>query len=148
MSSRYLLCKTFIGWLLLACLPALQAADNLRVEDAWARETPPGVSNGAAYLTLVNDAANKDWLVAAWGAVSETVELHTHLMEGDMIMMRQVERIEVDAGDRTVLEPGGKHLMLIGLKQPLVAGDRFPLTLEFEQNGEITVQFEVRRSMH
>nr|MBS0022205.1 copper chaperone PCu(A)C [Gammaproteobacteria bacterium] len=148
MSSRYLLCKTFIGWLLLACLPALQAADNLRVEDAWARETPPGVSNGAAYVTLVNDAANKDWLVAAWGAVSETVELHTHLMEGDMIMMRQVERIEVDAGDRTVLEPGGKHLMLIGLKQPLVAGDRFPLTLEFEQNGEITVQFEVRRSMH
>ena len=148
MSSRYLCKTTFIGWLWLACLPALQAADNLRVEDAWARETPPGVSNGAAYVTLVNDAANKDWLVAAWGAVSETVELHTHLIEGDMIMMRQVERIEVDAGDRTVLEPGGKHLMLIGLKQPLVAGDRFPLTLEFEQGEEITVQFEVRRPMH
>jgi periplasmic copper chaperone A len=147
MSSRYL-CKTFIGWLWLACLPALQAADNLRVEDAWARETPSGVSNGAAYVTLVNEASNKDWLVAARGAVSETVELHTHLIEGDMIMMRPVERIEVDAGDRTVLEPGGKHLMLIGLKQPLVAGDRFPLTLKFEQGGEITVQFEVRRPMH
>ncbi len=147
MSSKYL-CKTFIAWLLLACVPALQAAENMRVEDAWARETPPGVTNGAAYVTLINEASDKDRLVSVRGAVSETVELHTHLMEGDMIMMRQVESIEVDAGDRTVLEPGGKHLMLIGLKQPLVAGDRFPLTLEFEKAGEITVQVEVRRPMN
>ena len=147
MSSKYL-CKTFIAWLLLACVPALQAAESMRVEDAWARETPPGVTNGAAYVTLINEASDKDRLVSVRGAVSETVELHTHLMEGDMIMMRQVESIEVDAGDRTVLEPGGKHLMLIGLKQPLVVGDRFPLTLEFEKAGEITVQVEVRRPMN
>jgi copper(I)-binding protein len=66
-------------------------------------------------------------------------------MEGEVIRMRPVESIDVDAGSRTVLEPGGKHIMLMGLKQPLVAGEHFPLTLEFEQGGEVTVQFEVRR---
>ena len=144
MNSNVLL-KTVIPWLFLVCVPVLRAAETIHAEDAWARETPPGVSNGAAYVTLVNEGAVKDRLIAARGAVSERVELHRHLMEGDVIMMRQVEGIDVDAGGRTALKPGGGHLMLIGIKRPLVAGERFPLTLAFEKAGEITVQFEVHR---
>lgn len=147
MSSKHL-CKTLLAWLLLAWVSVLQAAETIRVEDAWARETPPGVSTGAGYVTLINEGSDNDRLIAARGVVSERVELHTHLMEGEVIMMRQVESIDVAAGDRTVLEPGGTHLMLIGLKQPLVTGERFLLTLEFEKGGEVTVQFEVRRPMN
>lgn len=122
----------------------MPAAETIRVQDTWARETPPGVSNGAAYAILTNVGAEKDRLIAARSPVSETVELHTHLMEGDVIRMREVESIEVDPGKPTLLEPGGDHLMLMGLKQPLGAGDHFPLTLEFDKGGKITVQVEVR----
>lgn len=144
MSKKHLGTK-LISWLLLGWAAVAQAGDAIRVEDAWARETPPGVANGAAYATLTNEGSDDDRLVAVRGPVSERVELHTHLMEGDMMRMRQVESIEVNAGGRAVLEPGGKHLMLIGLKQPLVAGQQFPLILEFEKGGEVTTQFEVRR---
>jgi copper(I)-binding protein len=141
-------CKPLLTWLFLAWVSVPQAAESIRVEDAWARETPPGVSTGAGYVTLINEGSANDRLIAARSGVSERVELHTHRMEGGMIMMRQVESIDVDAGGRTVLEPGGTHLMLIGLKQPLVAGQRFPLTLEFEKGGKLTSQFEVRRPMN
>ncbi|MGF1614094.1 MAG: copper chaperone PCu(A)C [Gammaproteobacteria bacterium] len=136
----------FIAWLVVAWAPLLQAAEPIQVEEtAWARETPPGVVNGAAYVTLTNQGADTDRLVAARGTVSERIELHTHLLEGEVMTMRQVESIPLEPGARTVLQPGGDHLMLIGLTQPLVAGERFPLTLEFEKAGPMTVEFDVRR---
>lgn len=137
--------RVLFSWLLLACVPGLSAAETILVEDAWARETPPGVSNGAAYATFINEGSDDDRLIAARTTVSERVELHTHLMEGEVVMMRRVNSIDVDAGGRTALEPGAAHLMLIGLRQPLVAGQSFPLILEFEKAGELTVSFEVRR---
>lgn len=135
----------FLAWMLLACVTTLPAAETMQVEDAWAWETPPGVTTGAAYVTVINRGTADDRLIAARAPASERVELHTHEMEGDVVGMRRVESIALKAGDRTTLAPGKAHLMLIGLKQPLVAGKRFPLTLEFEKGGTMTVQVEVRR---
>jgi len=134
-----------LGVLLALSAPAL-AADTatIKVEGAWATESPPSVTNGAAYMTLVNEGKEADRLVGASGEVSSIVELHTHLREGGMMKMRPIEAIEVNPGEPTVLIPGGLHIMLIGLKKPLVAGETFPLRLRFEKAGELPVEVTVR----
>jgi copper(I)-binding protein len=131
--------------LLLALSAPVLAADTamIKVQEPWARESPPTVTTGAAYMTLVNTGQAADRLVGASGEVSATVELHTHLMEGGMMKMRPVEAIEIKPGEPAVLKPGGLHLMLIGLKKPLVAGQTFPLRLRFEKAGEIPVAVKV-----
>jgi copper(I)-binding protein len=136
-----------LGVLLALSAPAL-AADTatIKVEGAWATESPPSVTNGAAYMTLVNEGKEADRLTGASGEVSAVVELHTHLMEGGMMKMRPIKAIEVKPDEPTVLKPGGLHVMLIDLKKPLVAGQTFPLRLRFEKAGEIPVEVTVRRT--
>lgn len=104
-----------------------------------------GGNNGAAYMVISNSGEEVDRLVSASSNVAETVELHT-VEEGDggVMAMRQVEAIEVPAGGETTLEPGGFHVMLIGLTQDLTPGDTFNVTLEFETAGAMDVAFEVR----
>jgi periplasmic copper chaperone A len=116
---------------------------DLTIGHPWARASAGLARNGAAYLTIHNAGAAGDRLVAAAGDVAERIELHTHLMEGDVMKMRQVEAIDVPAGGDVALQPGGRHIMMIGLKAPLVEGERFPLTLRFAEAGEITVEFAV-----
>lgn len=135
------------GWLLgLICIISIPAwgAGAIQTEEPWARESPPMVKNGAAYMTLVNTGAETDRLLSAAGDVAETIELHTHLLENNVMKMRKVDAIEVAPGEPTALKPGGLHVMLIGLKKPLVAGQTFPLMLKFEKAGEVPVQVMVR----
>jgi copper(I)-binding protein len=128
-------------------VPALVLAETpIKITDAWAPASPPTAMNVAVYLTLTNQGQAADRLVGASGGVSDTVELHTVLMEDNMMKMRQLDAIEVPAGPPTMLKPGGFHIMLIGLKQPLVAGQMFPLRLRFEKAGEMTVEVPVRKS--
>ena len=125
--------------------PALVCAQRpITIADAWARESPPSTTNGAVYMTLLNQGQATDRLVSAAGEVSETIELHTVRMEESMMKMRRIDAIPVVPGIPTMLKPGGFHIMLLGLKQPLVAGRTFPLRLRFEQAGEITVDVSVR----
>src|SRR5919106_4205556 len=70
---------------------------------------------------------------------SKKVELHTHLTEGDVAKMGPVEAIEVKPGTPTLLEPGGLHIMLVELAGKLDAGNTMPLTLEFENAGEVSI---------
>ena len=118
----------------------------IKAEHPWARETPPTVTTGAAYMTLVNQSNQADRLLSAAGEVATTIELHTHVQEGDMMKMRPVEAIEVKPGEPAVLEPGGLHIMLIGLKQPLVEGQRFKLLLNFEKAGKVPVEVQVTKT--
>ncbi|HYQ92489.1 MAG TPA: copper chaperone PCu(A)C, partial [Candidatus Competibacteraceae bacterium] len=118
----------------------------VQIEQPWARETPPTVTNGAAYMTLLNRGDQPDRLLGVSGEVAKTIELHTHLMEGGQMKMRPVAAIEVKPGEPTVLKPGGLHIMLIDLKQPLVAGQHFPLTLNFEKAGKIPVEVTVTKT--
>ncbi len=134
--------------LLLALSTPVLAADTatIKVEAPWARESPPTATNGAAYMTLVNTGKAMDRLVGASGDISATVELHTHLMEEGMMKMRPIKAIEVKPGKPATLKPGGLHIMLIGLKKPLIAGQTFPLRLRFEKAGEIPVDVTVRKT--
>lgn len=125
-----------------------QAADrftvgSIVVEQPWARASAGPVKTGATYLVLVNTGTDADRLIAADSAVSERAELHTHTMDDGVMRMRQVDAIEVSPGTPTVLEPGGLHIMLMGLKKPLEEGESFRMTLTFETAGDVAIDIPV-----
>ncbi len=123
---------------------AASKAGDISVEQPFARATPAKV--GGVFLTLKNGSGSADRLVKAASPVAENVELHTHIKDGDAMRMRAVENIPVPANGQTALEPGGYHIMLIGLKQPLKEGDSFPLTLTFAKAGSVTVTVPVQKA--
>ena len=124
------------------CGPTVALAE-IAIEEAWARATPPGARTGAIYLTLVNDGA-ADALVGADTEAADRAELHTHVHENGMMAMREVEAIAVPAGGTARLEPHGDHVMLFGLRGPLVAGEVLRLTLDFETGEPLTLDVPIR----
>lgn len=117
----------------------------LELTGAWARATGPQQPNGAAYLVIRNGGPEADRIVAAKADVARKVELHTHLIDASGVArMREIPAIELPADSTVTLEPGGLHVMLLGLQRPLEAGRRFPLTLVLEKAGEVALEVEVR----
>ncbi|WP_319529325.1 copper chaperone PCu(A)C [uncultured Cohaesibacter sp.] len=114
----------------------------LTISDPFARATAGQATAGGGFFTVMNDGA-EDRLIAAHADVAATTELHTHIHEGDVMKMRQVDAIDVPANGSVELKPGGYHVMLMGLKAPLKQGETFPLHLTFEKAGELTIDVEV-----
>lgn len=121
--------------------PLASAQQAVQVKEPWARATAGKV--GGVFLTLAPGAA-ADRLTSAQSPVAGKVELHTTVKDGDVMRMRPVNAIEVKPGAPVELKPGGLHIMLIDLKQPLKQGDRIPLQLVFEKAGPVAVTVEVR----
>ena len=105
---------------------------------------PPGVQTGAAYLRLRNVSDRDMTLVAAFSPAAEAVELHMHIDDAGVLRMRQVKEIVVPAGSEMAFQPGGYHVMLIGLPLPLLAGDKVPITLRFADDTATTLEAVVR----
>ncbi|MBM3598972.1 MAG: copper chaperone PCu(A)C [Alphaproteobacteria bacterium] len=120
-----------------------QSRPSVQVEQAWARATAGQMRTGAAYMTLVNTGTEPDRLIAVATPAADKAELHTHVMEGDVMRMRALTAVEVNPGSPSVLKPGGLHVMLMGLKAPLKAGDSFALALTFEKAGRIETTVKV-----
>ena len=128
--------------LLLAALPALAA--GLSVTNAWSRSTPPVAKVGVVYFTLKNDTGKSDRLLKLSTSVAEKVEVHrTEVLDG-IARMREVAVLHVDAGQTLEFKPGGMHVMLMGLRKPLVAGTAYELDLLFEVAGARKVKVLVR----
>lgn len=128
-----------------SALAQVDPASSPQVIRPWARETAGRQANGAAYLTVRNPGSHPDRLLGASTGVAERAELHISTIDAQGVaMMRPAEAIEVPVGGEVRLQPGGMHVMLVGLKQPLAAGTSFPLTLRFERAGmvEVTVAVE------
>ena len=111
---------------------------DIDIGHPYARVTVTGQPTGGGYLSLDNKGRD-DKLVSATAAVAASVELHSMSMEGDVMRMRQVDGIALPTGKKVELKPGGFHIMFVGLKTPLKAGDKFPLKLKFEKAGEVEV---------
>ena len=120
---------------------AIAAEDAVRIEQAWARATPGGATTGAAYLTI--ESREADRLVAVETPVAGRAELHSHAMESGVMKMRPVDGVAVGPGQPATLKPGGDHIMLVGLTEPLRAGQSFPLTLYFAKAGTMQVTVAV-----
>ena len=125
-----------------ACLSA-QAAD-IELRDAWARATPPGAKVGAAYLEVRNSGGQPDRLLSASTAAAKRVEMHVTQRDGEVMKMREVKALDIAARGTLKLAPGGAHLMLVELAQPLKEGERLRLRLRFERAGEIETELQVR----
>ena len=142
MHRRFLIPALFSAAFVTLAAPAF-AQGALSVSDPWARATAANARAGAAYLTI-NAGNEADKLIAASTPVSEKAEIHATYSEGGMMKMKPVGAIAVDAGKSVSLAPGGYHVMLVGLKHPLTAGESFPLTLTFAKGGTKTVMVMVR----
>ncbi len=97
-------------------------------------------------LTIVNTGTSDDRLIAASSPVAEKSEPHSTIDDNGVMRMRPLAGIEVKAGERVELKPGGMHLMLTGLKAPLKLGQSFPLTLTFEKAGAVSVTVAVEKA--
>ena len=122
------------------------AVGDLVVESPWARESV--TRTGAAYLTVRNGGAADDRLIGVASEVADRAELHGSEMQDGVMRMRPVEAVEVPAHGQAALEPGGLHVMLIGLKAPLEEGGSFALTLTFENAGEVEVVTTIEDIAH
>ncbi|PLX37353.1 MAG: hypothetical protein C0605_07620 [Hyphomicrobiales bacterium] len=138
--------KTLILTALLCFFSQMALAGAITVNDGWARASIGKARAGIAYLTVQNGGDSADRLIDAAGDVAHKVELHTHIMKDDVMMMRQVESIEVPAGGKAELKPGSYHVMLIGLKAPLKEGESFPLTLTFEKAGPVRIMIHIQKT--
>ncbi|MGH8701707.1 MAG: copper chaperone PCu(A)C [Burkholderiales bacterium] len=144
-SSRFLL----IALLAAGCAAAacVAQAQLVTVTDAWVRATAPGQKVAGAYMELVSRTHMALTAVASPAAAS--AELHSTSMEEGVMRMRPVARIELPAGKPVKLAPGGLHIMLVDIKQPLKPGEKVPLILtvqraDFASRSVISVQAEVR----
>jgi len=135
-----------LGTLLLsACVTndSHMAGTDIEVENLWARSALQG-GNGAVYMLLQNRSNEDDALAGASSDVAEVVEIHLSQMKSDGTMeMTKQESIALPADGEVELKPGGYHVMLIGLKQDLKAGDEFPLTLHFKNRVDMTLSVPV-----
>lgn len=122
-----------------------QTSGDITVQSIWARATPPGAKTAAVYLTLANKGKTDDKLVGASTPVAGMAGLHTEIMDNGVMKMRPVKAVDIKPGATATLKPGGRHVMLMGLKQPLKQGDHFPITLTFAHAPPLTVQVEVAK---
>src|SRR3954453_1274449 len=116
---------------IIALLTAAGDATPFQVDHPWARASAGAAKNGAAYLTITAQG-QPDKLTGASTPAAATTELHESMADMGMMKMRPLPGLSLDPGKKVTLAPGGYHLMLMGLKEPLKVGNTFPLTLRFE----------------
>ena len=131
-----------LGSVPLALAQPTPAPQPIAATNAWARATPGASKVGAAYVTLT-DNGQADQLTGASTPVAATAELHETRNQGGVMQMRPVPSLALEPGKPVTFTPGGYHVMLMGLKQPLKQGDSFPLTLTFAHAQPVTVQVKV-----
>ncbi|MDF1751058.1 MAG: copper chaperone PCu(A)C [Alphaproteobacteria bacterium] len=117
----------------------------IHIESSFARASAsPAAKSGAAYVTIMNKGDTADRLIGVEGDAASMIQIHKTEMANGVMTMKEVEGgLEIPAGGMIALEPGGNHLMMMGLKAPLVEGQTLPLTLVFEKAGKIDVEIPV-----
>jgi copper(I)-binding protein len=122
---------------------ASPTAGSITVEHIWARATPKGASNAAVYLTLVNNGSETDRLIGASSPIASDIQFHEERDENGVSKMRALQAINLPPGASVVLKPSGLHL--IRIRQQLMEGQTFPLTLTFEKADSIEATVRVGR---
>lgn len=118
-------------------------AGKLSISNPWSHASIPGTRNGAVYLTIQNQGDQRDTLLGASTPIAKMAELHTHVMENDIVKMFAVPHIPIPEKSIVQLKPGGNHIMLFDLTRILRSGDTFPIELNFQRAGKIKIQAKV-----
>lgn len=144
--------KTFLrlslaAGLLLAALPALAhgyRVGALEIGHPWTRATPQAAPTGAGFLTIANTGGTADRLVRVEATAASKVEIHEMAVIDGVMKMRPLDQgIEIPAGGKVELKPGGFHVMFIGLAAPFQKDAKIPGRLVFEKAGAVDVEFQV-----
>jgi copper(I)-binding protein len=121
------------------------ASGNLVVTQAWSRATPGGAKVAGGYLTIENRGAAPDRLLFGSTERAKKLELHKMAVSNGVMAMRPIEGgLIIESGGSVKFAPGGNHLMLVDLNEPLRQGEQVPVTLTFERAGEIKALFDVQ----
>lgn len=121
------------------------AGPGIVVEGAWGRPLPPGAPTGAFYMVIRNTGPQPDRLLSGHSPACGTIEFHESYKTPEGVMgMRPVGAIEVPIGGRVELKVGGRHVMCLDKRGAFTPGAQIPLTLRFENSGEMTVQVTIR----
>jgi hypothetical protein len=124
--------------------PAAQPT-TMMIDNAWSRATPPGATVGAGYFTVTNKGSAPDRLIGVTSTAADHAEVHEMTMKNGVMTMRPLANgIEIKPGETVQLKPGGNHVMMFGLKQPLKAGEKVRGTLTFEKAGTVDIEFAVQ----
>lgn len=123
---------------------AFAAEMNVDADDLWLRESIPGQSNGAGFGTITNRGSQDVLLIGGTIAIAEDVEVHRHVREGEQMRMEVMDVLTIPAGQSVELQPGGYHLMLMNLSEPLAVGDEHELTLVFSDGTMLNVKVPVK----
>jgi copper(I)-binding protein len=117
---------------------------TIQIGNPWTRATPKGSTVAGAYMTIINKGSVPDRLLGGASAVADRFEVHSMVMDGGVAKMRPVDGgLEIKPGETVELKPGGLHVMLTGLKQPLDKGQKVKATLEFAKAGKVEVEYTV-----
>ncbi|MBU6458174.1 MAG: copper chaperone PCu(A)C [Bradyrhizobium sp.] len=120
-------------------------AGDLVITQAWTRATPNGAKIGGGYLTIENKGSTPDRLLGGSTDAAGRVEVHQMTTKDGVMTMRPLgDGLTIDPGKTVKLAPGGYHLMMFDLKNPLKQGDTVPVTLKFEKAGEVKVSLAVQ----
>lgn len=122
---------------------AVEAA-NVTLTDPWAAVSAGGASVAGGYVTLRNEGDQADRLLSASSPRAARVETHEMIADGAVMRMRPVAGIEIPAHGEVVLAPGGLHLMFFDINAPFAEDETVPVTLQFENQGEVEENFVVR----
>jgi len=117
-------------------------AGNLELIHPHIRASMGQSPTTAGYLTILNHGKTADRLVSVSCACAASVSVHEMKMTGSMASMAQVASVVIPAGGKVSLAPGGLHLMVMGLKAPIKAGDRVQMVLTFDKAGAVKTSFE------
>jgi periplasmic copper chaperone A len=123
-------------------LSACSSRGGIQVAEAWMRPAGSG-ENGAVYLIIHNDSSADDELTGVLTEAAEAAEMHTSQMNGDVMQMQQLESVPLPASAATRFEPGGLHIMLVGLKKDLKVGNKIEITLQFQNAEDLTLSVPV-----
>jgi copper(I)-binding protein len=130
--------------LLLSFSPAEGA--TLEVHDAWIREAPPTASVLAAYMVISNTGGDPAEITSIASPDFDHTELHRTIVEAGVARMAPIEKLEIPAGEKIPLEPGGIHLMLINPQRPLREGDTVTLIIHCADGYDNTFTVPVLRA--
>ena len=133
--------KKFV--LSIASIAAIFGAD-VEIDGAYARASIPNVPNSAAFFVIKNNSDKNIAITSANSDIAEKNELHTHIKENQMMKMMKIEKLVVPAKSSLELKSGGDHVMLIGLKKELKAGDEISLELSFSDGDKKSIKVPVK----
>lgn len=117
---------------------------DLELSGAFTRAMPPAAPAGGGFLVIENHGDADDRLIAANSPASGLVQIHEMVIENDVMKMGEVEGgLVIPAGETVTLAPGGYHLMFMQIIEPFVEGEMVPVTLTFEQAGDVDIMLPV-----